>query len=123
MSARVVFLLAIQIMLAACSPEFDQATSSTSPDGKFTIDVTREIQPANDPDVYWQHISLRAATSAKGGGRGNMAVYSCSSEPTITWRSSTDVVLMINKDDVGESFRNAPPAKTLDGVTVSFELH
>jgi hypothetical protein len=109
-------------VISGCSPEYDLYTSSTSPDGKHIIDITREIQATNDPDVFWQHISVRPTTTSKPITPGNVAVYSCYSPPVIKWKSNTEVELKINAADVGSSFKRPPNPKSIDGISVVFVI-
>jgi len=117
------FLLLSLIFFSACAPEYTGHISSTSPDGKNIIDVTEEMQAANDPDVFWQHVSVRSASVAKPIVPGNVAVYSCHSHPVITWESNTEARLEINMSDVGQSFKAPPKPKSINGVSIIFTIN
>lgn len=108
------------LILCSCSREYVDHATSISPDGRHIIDITREIQAANDPDVFWQHISIRPATNRKAVTPGNVAIYSCHSKPVVTWKSSSEVQLSINKSDAGNSFDELPKSKIINSVSIVF---
>jgi hypothetical protein len=114
------FTLLTLIILIGCSPEYTGHVSSTSPDGAHIIDITGEMQAANDPDVFWQHISVRPTAIHQPIVPGNVAVYSCYSKPVVTWKSNTEAELEINLADVGQSFNGPPKPKSVNDVSIVF---
>lgn len=64
------------LLITACSADYYDHVSSASPDGSFVVDITGEMQGANDPDPIWQHVSLRPSEGEKKILPGNVAIYS-----------------------------------------------
>lgn len=114
----VVFVVAV---FTSCA-DYQGYVSHISPDGKHVIDITTEIQAANDPDVFWQHVSVRPATTEKPIVPGNVAVYSCYSPPVVTWKNNTEAELEIELARVGASFYGPPKPKSVNGVHIVFKL-
>lgn len=120
---RIVIAGAILCAVAGgCAREYEGTTSFPSPDGRYVLDITREIQPANDPDVYWQHISIRSADSSERIVPGNVAVYSGRSTPEVKWISAARAELIVNGTDVGQSFDGPPKEKSIDGIVFVFSV-
>ncbi|MBI3550988.1 MAG: hypothetical protein HY077_00595 [Elusimicrobia bacterium] len=120
--AAFLLIAALSFGQTGCSREYGKHFSSASPDGKHLIDVTEEIQAANDPDVLWQHVSLRDATRPKPILPGNLAVISCRKTPKVVWLDSSQVSIELNRSDGGKHFEMPPKEKVIDGVTVRFTV-
>ena len=119
---RLILASALSIFLAGCAREYGAHSESISPDGKHIIDVTEEIQAANDPDPRWQHISLRDASQAKPILPGNIAVISSRRAPKVSWNGSSEALVEINSSDWGVNFKLPPTEKIVDGIAVKFTV-
>lgn len=117
---RYLALSILALTAGACSREFTAYSSSTSPDGLHVITVSEELQGANDPDPFWQHISVYKYAPLKPSDPGNAAIYSCHGAPKITWKSNKEAELEIDLAHVGRSFKEPPERKFVEGVYLTF---
>ena len=78
--------------------------SYTSPDAEYVVDIISEDQLSNDPDPFWQHISIRNSMDSVPVVPGNLYCVSAYKEPTVTWTNSDTVIIeLIGR--YGQSFR------------------
>jgi len=73
-----------------------------SPDGSNIIDVVSEDQGANDPDPFWQHVSLRSVSVKK---RFCLEMFSLLMlfSPEVTWQDNKNATIKIT-GMVGQHF-------------------
>ncbi len=90
-----------------------------SPDGSNIIDVVSEDQAANDPDPFWQHVSVRSADVKKPILPGNVLIYSCYSRPEVAWQDNRNATIIIT-GMVGQSFKRNPPPATIRVGDINF---
>jgi hypothetical protein len=82
------------------------------------VQVVTELQAANDPTPWWQHVSLRKPGSSPSI-RGSIATFEGRGSLDVTWTSPTDVRVVVPQELLRTS--KLPPALTRDGVTVHFQ--
>ena len=102
------------LAVAGCDSSFKSTNSFPSPKKAFVVDVSTELQGANDSEPWWQHISFRTAESDQIGGRGNFLIYSSPSPPQIIWKDETHLEIVAK--DVGDTFEALQRPKELDRV-------
>jgi len=98
----VVIMLAITMLLCGCSSEWEETQTIPSPEGDYLVLITREYQPANDPEPFWQHISIVRKEEPNRTKKGNLFIYSGRTPPKIHWTGSRSVTIEMN--DVSYSF-------------------
>lgn len=99
---KALVLLTLTIFHTGCGPEWKESAIFPSPDGKYVVVVTEELQGANDPEPWWQHISLYRAGEERKNRKGNLFVYSSKTSPQVLWKGPKD--LQIQMDDISYSF-------------------
>lgn len=102
------------LLFVGCE-EFQKTTSFPSPDNKYVVDVTVGYQAANDPEVWWQHVSLRKGSDPVLKGRGNLLVYSSHKEPLIKWKDGQ--TLEVTARDVGQTLDAVKRSPVQDEIT------
>jgi hypothetical protein len=105
----------------SCSAEYIAHKSFPSPNGSTILDVSTELQGANDPDPFWQHVSLRSASVEGPVVPGNVAVFSAGGELMVTWKSDAKVEIVVPQRLLGTSLE-LPEPTLVNGVAVTFEL-
>lgn len=98
----VAIMFAITMLLCGCSSEWEETQTLPSPEGDYLVLITREYQPANDPEPFWQHISLLRKEETNHPKKGNLFIYSGRTPPKIHWTGSRSVTIEMN--DVSYSF-------------------
>jgi len=95
-------MFAITILLCGCSSEWEETQTIPSPEGDYFIIITREYQPANDPEPFWQHISILRKEETNRSKKGNLFIYSGNTPPKIHWTGPRSLTIEMN--DVSSSF-------------------
>lgn len=116
----IVHLAIVALVLTACRREYGKQESFASPDGKHFLDVTEEIQGANDANVWWQHISIRRADRPVPIVPANVLAVSARKVARVAWDSPAEVVVEFNRSDGGSDFEMPAREKSVDGVVVKF---
>jgi len=83
--------------------DYSEPESYKSPNAEFILDVMTQAHPSNDPDPYWQHLSLRTKEEKKVIFPANILKISAYDQPTVSWISSDTVKIEI-AGTVGQSF-------------------
>jgi hypothetical protein len=112
------FILIAAVVLSGCDSSIEGVQSFASPDGRLVVQVVTELQAANDPTPWWQHVSLRKPGSSPSI-RGSIGTFEGRGSLDVTWTSPTDVRVVVPQDLLRTS--KLPPAVTRDRVTVHFE--
>lgn len=102
---RTVSLLFTALVLVAavgCTPEWQNNRTYPSPGGEYVAVVTTELQGANDPEPWWQHVSIYRSGDEKKDTKGNLFVYSSHKAAVVNWTGSKELV--IHMDDVSYTF-------------------
>lgn len=107
------------LLLVSCE-EFQKTQSYPSPDQQYAVDVTLGYQASNDPEVWWQHVSLRKGDAPVVKGRGNLLVYSSHTEPLIKWKDAR--TLEIIAGDVGYTCDLGKRSPVLDEMTLNLVI-
>jgi hypothetical protein len=115
------FILGISFLMlcSGCGADYYGHMIFVSPDGSNIMDVVSEDQGANDPDPFWQHVSLRSVSVKKPVLPGNVLVCSCYSRPEVTWQDNKNATIKIT-GMVGQHFRLHPPPATIRLGAVNF---
>jgi hypothetical protein len=116
-----VIILIILISVVGCGPEWHGSRSFPSPDGQYVVVVTVELQGANDPEPWWQHVSIFRAGDEKRPQTGNLFVYSSTDAPTIMWTGPRD--LRIDMRNIGHSVTGPIHSSVSDEVSITATLH
>jgi hypothetical protein len=112
------WILFTAIILATSCRNYEDTISYPSPDGNNIIDVTTELQLSNDPDPFWQHISLRSDSIYEPILPGNVYRLPFYEKPQVIW-IKRDSVIVIFSGNVGMSFnRTDAKAKFINGIKV-----
>jgi hypothetical protein len=111
-------LLVIAIaLLTSCDSSIEGVRSFPSPDGQHVIQVITELQAANDPAPWWQHVALRKPIS-KPSLRGSIARFEGREPLDVTWVDSTEVRVVVPAALLQHS--QLPSSTTRDGVKIEF---
>lgn len=116
------WLLLVFLLFAGCE-EYPKTTSYPSPDQSYVVDVTEGYQAANDPEVWWQYVSLRRADEPAAKGRGNFLRYSNSAgstAPVVKWTDPK--TLEITAREVGYTFEEIRRSRILDEITLKLTV-
>ena len=111
-----VFIIAVAL-LSGCDSSIEGVQSFPSPDGRHVLQVVTELQAANDPAPWWQHICLRKP-GASPTTRGSIASFEGHEPVEVAWTSPTEVRVGVP----AQLLRRAklPSATTRDGVKIEF---
>ena len=112
-------LLAVAIaLLTSCDSSIEGVRSFPSPDGQHVIQVITELQAANDPAPWWQHVALRQPSS-KPSLRGSIARFEGREPLDVTWVHSTEVRVVVPAALLQHSL--LPSTTMRDGVKIEFQ--
>jgi hypothetical protein len=111
-------LLIAAVVLSGCDSSIVGVQSYASPDGRHVVLVVTELQAANDPTPWWQHVSLRKPGSSPSI-RGSIATFEGRGSLDVTWSSPTEVRVVVPQELLRTS--KLPPTVTRDGVTIHFQ--
>jgi hypothetical protein len=112
-------LIALFSLLIAGCRNYEETISFSAPDGRNIIDITTELQLSNDPDPFWQHISIRDKSIIYPILPGNVYCVSCYEKPQVIWINEDSVILKFN-GNTGKSFnRNDLRSKVINGVSIT----
>ena len=93
----------IGFIIASCEPQYHSPVSYVSPGGTKTVDIVSEDQLSNDPDPFWQHVSIRESKDTVPIVPGNLFAVSMYEQPIVTWLNQ-DTVIIEFKGRFGQSF-------------------
>ena len=111
-------ILALILSTLSCK-EYEDTISYPSPDGKNIIEVTTELQLSNDPDPFWQHISLRSDSINEPILPGNVCCLPFYEKPQVNWINHDSVVIIFT-GNVGESFKKSDAIpKTINRISIT----
>jgi hypothetical protein len=113
--------VAIAVSVFGCTSEWHESKNYPSPDGKYVIVVTSELQGANDPEPWWQHISIYRTGEEKKNQAGNLFVYSSKESPTILWTGPKD--LKIDMRNIAYSFTGPIDSRVSREISITATLH
>lgn len=99
---KALVLFVVTVFHTGCGPEWKESASFPSPDGKYVVVVTEELQGANDHEPWWQHVSIHRAGEERKNRNGNLFVYPSKTSPRVLWKGPKD--LQIQMDDISYSF-------------------
>ena len=68
------FLLIAVAFVSGCDSSIEDVGSFPSPDGQHVLQIVTELQAANDPAPWWQHVTVRKPGS-KPSTRGSIASF------------------------------------------------
>jgi hypothetical protein len=112
-------LLVIPIaLLTSCDSSIEGVRSFPSPDGQHVIQVITELQAANDPAPWWQHVVLRKPSS-KPNLRGSIARFEGREPLEVTWIDPAEVHVVVPAALLQHS--QLPSITTRDGVKIDFQ--
>jgi hypothetical protein len=112
-------LLAVAIaLLTSCDSSIEGVRSFPSPDGQLVIQVLTELQAANDPAPWWQHVVLRKPNS-KPSLRGSIAKFEGREPLNVTWVQSTEVRVVVPGALLQHS--QLPSTTTRNSVKIEFQ--
>lgn len=89
--------------LVGCDSSFKNHRAYPSPDGKHIVEVVTEFDRKKEPETWWQHVSLHEGKTPKRNQKGNLFIYSGSTQPEITWNDNTQIVIVFR--NVGQIFQ------------------
>ena len=117
MKIKTWIIFALILSILSCK-EYEDTISYPSPDGKFIIDITTELQVSNDPDPFWQHVSLRSDSINEPILPGNLYRLPFYEKPQVKWINRDSVIIKFS-GNVGASFnRHDANAKVIYGIKV-----
>ncbi|MBN8708839.1 MAG: hypothetical protein J0I10_05630 [Verrucomicrobia bacterium] len=105
------------LLICGCTSKRAETQSVPSPDGTYTILVTKEYQPANDSEPFWQHISILRKEVTGPPKKGNLFTYSSNTSPKIYWIEPKSV--MIEMRDVSYSFEAPLGGKASSEISIT----
>jgi len=118
MVARLLFVtIWLALSVSGCGPQWQGSSKVPSPDGKCVVVVSRELQAANDPESWWQHVSLYRTGEEKENQIGNLLVFSSEKAPRITWEGPRD--LFIEIDDIDYSIRGTLGRRAFPEISIT----
>jgi len=118
---RFFFLFPLFALVAGCDSSLKPPDTYYSPSKKFAVDVTTELQGANDPEPIWQHISLRKSDKPRILKGGNLIVYSSSTPPDIIWKDDAHLQLILK--DVGYTFDKLGSPEALNDIDLEIVFY
>ena len=111
--------IAICTILIAGGKNYEETISFSAPDGKNIIDITTELQLSNDPDPFWQHVSIRDETITKPFLPGNIYYVPFYEKPQVIWLNEDSVILKF-KGNAGQSFKRSDlKSKQINGIYIT----
>jgi hypothetical protein len=105
-------------LLASCDSSIEGVRSFPSPDGQHVIQVITELQAANDPAPWWQHVVLRKSSS-RPSLRGSIARFEGREPLEVTWVDPAEVHVVVPVALLQQS--QLPSSTTRDGVKIEFQ--
>lgn len=110
-------LLIALVLLSGCDSSIEGVQSFPSPDGQHVLQVVTELQAANDPAPWWQHISLRRPGSSPTT-RGSIVSFEGRAPLEVTWTSNGEVHVIVPPELLRRS--KLPASATRHGVKIDF---
>ena len=107
--------------ITGCTPDWHESKRYPSPDGKYVVVVTSELQAANDPEPWWQHISIYRTGEERQNQKGNLFFYSGKATPTVQWKGPQE--LQIDIPDVSYSFTGPIDSLVSREISITATLH
>jgi hypothetical protein len=92
---RHVEAIAAVLFLCGCGPDWKESRTYPSPDGRHVVVAIVELQGANDPEPWWQHVSIFRAGEERKNREGNLFVYSSATPPVVEWRGPADLFIQM----------------------------
>ena len=104
--------------VSGCDSSIEGVQSFQSPDGGHVLQVVTELQAANDPAPWWQHVTI-AKPGSRPTTRGSIASFEGREPLEVTWMSATEVRVVVPPQLLQHN--KLPTTSTRDGVKIQFE--
>ena len=111
------FLLIAVAFVSGCDSSIEDVRSFPSPDGQHVLQIVTELQAANDPAPWWQHVTVRKPCS-KPSTRGSIASFEGREPLEVTWTGPEEVRVVVPAQLLSRS--KLPSSTTRDGVKIEF---
>ena len=111
------FLLIAVAFVSGCDSSIEDVRSFPSPDGQHVLQIVTELQAANDPAPWWQHVTVRKPGS-KPSTRGSIASFEGREPLEVTWTGPAEVHIVVPVQLLSRS--KLPSSTTRDDVKIEF---